>query len=117
MRKIDQEDRAPRHRVGQVPADGGANRARDRTQTCPGTDRPGAIIGMKDRVDDRKAPWRKESPPNPLNEPGNNEQLDRRGGRAKRRRGHEDHHPQDEMRRRSTLSEPPTKTSAASVST
>jgi hypothetical protein len=87
---------APRHRVGQVPADGGANRARDRTQTCPRTDRPGAIIGMKDCVDDRQAPRRKQSPPNPLNEPGYNEQLDRRGGRAQRRRGHEDHHPQDE---------------------
>jgi len=69
-RNVDQEDRAPRHRVGQVPADGGADRARDRTQTCPRTDRPGAIIGMKDRLDDRKASWRKESPPDPLNEPG-----------------------------------------------
>jgi hypothetical protein len=95
-RKINQEDRAPRQRVGQVPANGWANRARDRTQTCPCTDRPGAIIGMKDRLDDRKAPWCKESPTNPLNEPGSNKQPDRRGGRAKRRRGHEDHHPEDE---------------------
>ena len=95
-RKIDQEDRAPRHRVGQVPADGGADRARDRTQACPRADRPGAVIGMKDRLDDRKAPWGKESAPDPLNEPGTNEQPDRRGGRAQRRRGHEDHRPQDE---------------------
>jgi hypothetical protein len=56
-RDIDQEDRAPRHPLGQVPADGGADRARDRTQACPRADRPGAVIGMKDRLDDPKAAW------------------------------------------------------------
>ena len=95
-RKVDEEDRAPRHRVGQVPADGGADRARDRAQARPRADRPGAVIGMKHRLDDREAPRCKEGPANPLDEPGKDEQPDRRGGRAKRRRRDEDNHPQDE---------------------
>ena len=37
---------------------------------------------MKDRVDDGKASGGEKSPANPLNKPGGNEQLNRRGRRA-----------------------------------
>ncbi len=39
---------------------------------------------MKYRVDDGKAPRGEKSPANPLNEPGGNKQLNRRGHRAQR---------------------------------
>ena len=81
-RQVDQESRTPRHRVGQVAADGRTDRGRDRGQARPCADHPKAVIGMKDRVDDGKASGGEKSLANPLNKPGGNEQLNRRGRRA-----------------------------------
>ena len=51
---------------------------------------------MKERVDHGKAARSEQSPANPLNEPGGNKQLNRRGRRAQRGGGYEDRRPQGE---------------------
>ena len=66
----------------------------------PRADRPEAVIGMKDRADDGKASRGKKGPADPLNEPGGNKQLNRRGRRAQRGGGHEDRRPRVNTRRR-----------------
>ena len=65
QRQVDQENRTPRHRVGQVAADRRTDRGRDRGQARPRADRPEAVIGMKDRADDGKAPGVRRAPPTP----------------------------------------------------
>ena len=64
-RNVDQDDRTPRQRVGQVAAEGRAGRGRDRRQACPRADRPGAVTGIKGRVDEGKAPGSEQSSPIP----------------------------------------------------
>ncbi len=84
-RQVDQEDPPPRDRVDQIAAEERPDRRRDAAQARPGADRPGPVLGVKGRLEDREAARCEQRAADALEHARRDQDLDRRRERAQRR--------------------------------
>ena len=95
-RQVDDEDRPPGDRADQVAAEQRPERRRHAAQPRPGADRAGAVAGPEAGLDDRQAAGRQQGAADPLDQPGDDQQLGARRDRAEQRGGGEEADAEDE---------------------
>jgi hypothetical protein len=90
-REVDEEDRAPAHRVHQVAAEQRTDGRGNASQARPRADRSRPVLRAEGRFDDRQAAGGEQRAADPLEHPRSDEHLEVRRRCAQRRRAGEPH--------------------------